>query len=351
MEILRPDPSRLCNEGLNINVYKILENVGAYDVLSIEYRLRSLQVGYRIFYNYGFSASQFKDFHHQKSRVKYLSALIYLFCIGMSIPLWMIDSSYYLFLLPLLGGILVNRLYFSQRWKANVLHVKEILANPENLRALMLIDPNDMEGIRLFAKKLFWIDLEAVKKGEIVSSEEREDRDQFNLSAKKSFSFDLELVNKNEVLIGEERVDMEEFRPFGMRSLGVDIDISDKDETLIIEEPEINSSEITYVDNRPTFKSIFLNEELYLLAIEKLSEYFTCEGRFIKLNRGKAYVIAILYALEYQGYLRKKHHAVVEIQQIASTILGTHVSVETAKFTERVIRPKYNKILKLLPVV
>jgi hypothetical protein len=128
MEILRPDPSRLCNEGLNINVYKILENVGAYDVLSIEYRLRSLQVGYRIFYNNGFSTSQFKDFHHQKSRVKYVGGLIYLFCIGMSIPLWIIDSSYYLFLLPLLGGNLVNKLCFSQRWKANVLHVKEIFA-------------------------------------------------------------------------------------------------------------------------------------------------------------------------------------------------------------------------------
>ncbi len=288
MEILRPDPSRLCNEGLNINVYKLLENVGAYDVLSIEYRLRSLQVGYRIFYNYGFSASQFKEFHHQKSRVKYLSALIYLFCIGMSIPLWMIDSSYYLFLLPLLGGILVNRLYFSQRWKANILHVKEILADPENLRALMLIDPDDMEGIRLFAKKLFWIDL----------------------------------------------------------------DVVDEDDILIREETEVDPSKKILAATDPlTFKSIFLNEDLYHVAVEKLSEYFTVEGKFIMNKRGKAYLIAILYALEYRGYLRKTNHSVLEIQEIASTILGTPVSVETAKFTERVIRGKYNEILRLLPKV
>lgn len=288
MEILRPDPSRLCNEGLNINVYKILENVGAYDVLSIEYRLRSLQVGYRIFYNNGFSTSQFKEFHHQKSRVKYLSALIYLFCIGMSIPLWMIDSSYYLFLLPLLGGILVNRLYFSRRWKANVLHVKEILANPENLRALMLIDPNDMEGIRLFAKKLFWIDLE---------------------------------VNYN-------------------------------DTTLIREEAQVDTSDTISTAVEPlTFKSIFLNEDLYQVAIERLSEYFTNDGRFIKNNRGKAYLIAIIYALEYQGYLKKNNHNVAEIQRVAASVLGTPVSVDTAKFTERVIRGKYNEILRLLPKV
>lgn len=288
MEILRPDPSRLCNEGLNINVYKILENVGAYDVLSIEYRLRSLQVGYRIFYNNGFSTSQFKEFHHQKSRVKYLSALIYLFCIGMSIPLWMIDSSYYLFLLPLLGGILVNRLYFSQRWKANILHVKEILADPENLRALMLIDPDDMEGIRLFAKKLFWIDLEVV----------------------------------------------------------------DEDDILIREDTEVDHSKKIVAATEPlTFKSIFLNEDLYYVAVEKLSEYFTVEGKFIMNKRGKACLIAILYALEYRGYLRKTNHSVLEIQEIASTILGTPVSVETAKFTERVIKGKYNEILRLLPIV
>jgi hypothetical protein len=288
MEILRPDPSRFCNEGLNINVYKILENVGAYDVLSIEYRLRSLQVGYRIFYNNGFSTSQFKEFHHQKSRVKYLSALIYLFCIGMSIPLWMIDSSYYLFLLPLLGGILVNRLYFSQRWKANILHVKEILADPENLRALMLIDPDDMEGIRLFAKKLFWIDL----------------------------------------------------------------DVVDEDDILIREETEVDPSKKIVAATEPlTFKSIFLNEDLYYVAVEKLSEYFTVEGKFIMNKRGKAYLIAILYALEYRGYLRKTNHSVLEIQAIASTILGTPVSIETAKFTERVIRGKYNEILRLLPKV
>ena len=288
MEILRPDPSRLCNEGLNINVYKILENVGAYDVLSIEYRLRSLQVGYRIFYNNGFSTSQFKEFHHQKSRVKYLSALIYLFCIGMSIPLWMIDSSYYLFLLPLLGGILVNRLYFSPRWKANILHVKEILADPKNLRALMLIDPDDMEGIRLFAKKLFWIDL----------------------------------------------------------------DVVDEDDILIPEETEVDPSKKIVAATEPlTFKSIFLNEDLYYVAVEKLSEYFTVEGKFIMNKRGKAYLIAILYALEYRGYLRKTNHSVLEIQEIASTILGTPVSVETAKFTERVIRGKYNEILRLLPKV
>jgi len=288
MEILRPDPSRLCNEGLNINVYKILENVGAYDVLSIEYRLRSLQVGYRIFYNNGLSTSQFKDFHYQKSRVKYLSALIYLFCIGMSIPLWMIDSSYYLFLLPLLAGVLVNRLYFSQRWKANFLHVKEILADPENLRALMLIDPDDIEGFRIFARKLFWIDLE---------------------------------VNYNNTTLCRDEAQ---------------VDISDPISTAV--EPL-------------TFKSIFLNEDLYQVAIERLSEYFTNDGRFIKNNRGKAYLIAILYALEYQGYLKKKSHNVAEIQRVAASVLGTPVSVETAKFTERVIRGKYNEILRLLPKV
>lgn len=288
MEILRPDPSRLCNEGLNINVYKILENVGAYDVLSIEYRLRSLQVGYRIFYNNGLSTSQFKDFHYQKSRVKYLSALIYLFCIGMSIPLWMIDSSYYLFLLPLLAGVLVNRLYFSQRWKANFLHVKEILADPENLRALMLIDPDDIEGFRIFAKELFWIDLE--------------------------------LLNKDEALISDEM----EGEAFDTVAAAV--------------EPL-------------TFKSIFINEDLYYVALEKLSEYFTVEGKFIRIKRGKAYLIAILYALEYRKYLRKTNHSVLEIQEIASTIIGAPVSVETAKFTERVIRGKYNEILTLLPKV
>lgn len=288
MEILRPDPSRLCNEGLNVNVYKLLENVGAYDVLSIEYRLRSLQIGYRIFYNNGLSTSQFKDFHHQKSRVKYLSALIYLFCIGISIPLWMIDSSYYLFLLPLLGGVLVNRLYFSQRWKANVLHVKEILADPDNLRALMLIDPDDMEGLRLFAKKLFWIDLDVVDEDDILNREETE------------------------------------------------VDLSEK---------------IDAATEPLTFKSIFLNEDLYYVAVEKLSEYFTVEGMFIMNKRGKAYLIAILYALEYRGYLRKTNHSVLEIQEIASTILCTPVSVETAKFTERVIRGKYNAILRLLPKV
>ena len=288
MEILRPDPSRLCNEGLNINVYKILENVGAYDVLSIEYRLRSLQVGYRIFYNNGYSTSQFKYFHHQKSRVKYLSALIYLFCIGMSIPLWMIDSSYYLFLLPLLGGVLVNRLYFSQRWEANVLHVSEILSDPENLRALMLIDPDDVEGFRIFAKKLFWIDL----------------------------------------------------------------DVVDEDDMLIPEETEVDPSEKIDATTEPlTFKSIFLNEDFYYVAVEKLSEYITVEGKFIMNKRGKAYLVAILYALEYRGYLTKTNHSVIEIQQIASTILGTPISVETAKFTERVIKGKYNEILRLLPKV
>lgn len=286
MEILRPDPSRLCNEGLNINVYKILENVGAYDVLSIEYRLRSLQVGYRIFYNYGLSASQFKDFHHQKSRVKYLSALIYLFCIGMSIPLWMIDSSYYLFLLPLLGGVLVNRLYFSQRWKANVLHVKEILSDPSSLRTLMLIDPDDMEAFRLFAKKLFWIDLEVVN----------------------------------------------------------------KDEALITDEMEGEAFDTIAAAVEPfTFRSIFINDDLYHVALEKLSEYFSDEGRFIK-NRGKAYLIAILYALEFKGYLKKKH-SVAEIQEVAAAMLGMPVSVETAKFTERVIKGKYSEILKLLSKV
>jgi hypothetical protein len=285
MEILRPDPSRLCNEGLNINVYKILENVGAYDVLSIEYRLRSLQVGYRIFYNNGLSTSQFKDFHHKKSRVKYLSALIYLFCIGMSIPLWMIDSSYYLFLLPLLAGVLVNRLYFSQRWKANFLHVKEILSDPENLRALMLIDPDDIEGFRIYAKKLFWIDL----------------------------------------------------------------DLSNKDQMLITDEMEGEAFDTVAAAVEPlTFKSIFISEDLYYVALEKLSEYFTVEGKFIMNKRGKAYLIAILYALEYRKYLRKTNHSVLEIQEIASTIIGAPVSVETAKFTERVIRGKYNEILTLL---
>jgi hypothetical protein len=207
----------------------------------------------------------------------------------MSTPLWMIDSSYYLFLLPLLGGVLVNRLYFSQRWKANILHVKEIFADPENLRALMLIDPDDMEGFRLFAKKVFWIDL----------------------------------------------------------------DVADEDELLIREEPEIDSFEkIDAATTEPiTFKSIFLNEDLYYVAVEKLSEYFTVEGKFIMNKRGKAYLIAILYALEYRGYLRKTNHSVLEIQEIASTILGTPVSVETAKFTERVIRGKYNEILTLLPKV
>lgn len=283
MEILRPDPSRLCNEGLNINVYKILENVGAYDVLSIEYRLRSLQVGYRIFYNNGYSTSQFKDFHRQKSKVRYLSALIYLSCIGMSIPLWMIDSSYYLFLLPLLAGVLVNRLYFSQRWKANVLHVKEVLADPENLRGLMLLDPDDLEGFRLFAKKLFWIDLEVINNAEMLVTEEIED-DTF------------------------ETVDVAD-EPF-------------------------------------TFRSLFINDDCYHVALEKLSEYFTVEGKFVK-NRGKAYLIAILYALEFNGYFKKKH-SVVEIQQIATYVLGTPVSVETAKFTERVIRGKFDAIRKLL---
>jgi hypothetical protein len=286
MEILRPDPSRLCNEDLNINVYKILENIGAYDVSSIEYRLRSLQIGYRIFYKNGCSTSQFKDFHHQKSKVKYLNVLIYLFCIGLSVLLWMIDSSYYLFLLPLLGGFLLNRLYFSQRWKANVLHVKEILSDPESLKALMLIPSDDMEGFRLFAKKLFWINLEVV----------------------------------------------------------------DKDGTLISEVPEIDSSKTTDVSIEPlTFRSIFLNDDLYHVAIEKLSEYFSNDGRFIKNNRGKAYLIAILYALQYQAYLRKRNYTVAEIQEIAASVLGTPVSVETAKFTERVIRGKFDEILRVLP--
>jgi hypothetical protein len=283
MEILRPDPSRLCNERLNINVYKLLENVGAYDVLSIEYRLRSLKVGYRIFYNYGFSASQFKDFHHQKSRVKYLNVLIYLFCIGLCALLWMIDSSYYLFLLPLLGAFLLNRLYFSQRWKANVLHVREILSDSENLRALMLIDPDDMEGLRLFAKKLFWIDLEVTNSAEMLITEEVED---------------------------------------------------DTFETMVV------------ADEPFTFRSLFINDDFYHAALEKLAEYFSKDGRFIK-NRGKAYLIAILYALEFKGFLKKKH-SVAEIQEIAASVLGTPVSIETAKFTERVIRGKFDEILKLL---
>jgi hypothetical protein len=285
MEILRPDPSRLCNEDLNINIYKILENIGAYDVSSIEYRLRSLQIGYRIFYKNGCSTSQFKDFHHQKSRVKYLNVLIYLFSMGLSALLWMIDSSYYLFLLPLLGGFLLNRLYFSQRWKANVLHVKEILSDPESLKALMLIPSDDSQGFRHFAKKLFWIDL----------------------------------------------------------------DVFDEDASLVTEEAKIDSSEITHADVEPlTFKSIFLNDDVYQLAIERLSEYFSNDGRFIMNKRGKAYFIAILYALEYQGFLKKKKHSVAEIQQIAASVLGTPVSVETAKFTERVVMGKYNKVLKLL---
>ena len=285
MEILRPDPSRLCNEDLNINIYKFLENIGAYDVSSIEYRLKSLQIGYRIFYKNGCSTSQFKDFHHQKSRVKYLNVLIYLFCIGLSVLLWMIDSSYYLFLLPLLGGLLLNRLYFSQRWKANVLHVKEILSDPENLKALMLIPSDDMEGFRLFAKQLFWIDLDPIEKDEISISE------------------------------------VTEGNPLGTVDVAV--------------EPF-------------TFKNIFLNDDLYQVALEKLSEYFSNDGRFIMNKRGKAYFIAILYALEYQGFLKKKKHSVAEIQQIAACVLGTPVSVETAKFTERVVMGKYNKILKLL---
>lgn len=283
MEILRPDPSRLCNEGLNINVYKILENVGAYDVLSIECRLRSLQVGYRIFYNNGFSTSQFKEFHHQKSRVKYLNVLIYLFCIGLCVLLWMIDSSYYLFLLPLHGAFLLNRLYFSQRWKANILHVREILSDSENLRALMLISPDDVEGFRLFAKKLFWIDL----------------------------------------------------------------DVMDEDDILVSEEVEYDTFETVAVADEPfTFRSVFINDDFYHVALEKLSEYFSKDGRFIK-NRGKAYLIAILYALEFKGFLKKKH-SVGEIQEIAASVLGTPVSIETAKFTERVIRSKFDDISKLL---
>jgi len=283
MEILRPDPSRLCNEDLNINVYKLLENIGAYDVSSIEYRLKSLQVGYKIFYKNGCSTSQFKDFHHQKSRVKYLNVLIYLFCMGLCVLLWMIDSSYYLFLLPLLGGFLLNRLYFSQRWKANVLHVREILSDPENLKALLLIDPDDMEGFRFFAKKFFWIDLEVVDKAEMLITEEIED------------------------------------------------------DTFDTVDPAVEPF---------TFRSIFLNDDLYKVAIEKLSAYFSNDGRFIK-NRGKAYLIAILYALEFKGYLKKKH-SVAEIQEIAAAVLGTPVSVETAKFTERVIKGKFDEILKLL---
>jgi hypothetical protein len=160
---------------------------------------------------------------------------------------------------------------------------RRYLRDPKNLRELMLIDPDNVEGFRLFAKKLFWIDL----------------------------------------------------------------DLVDEDDISICEEVEYDTFDTVDVDDEPfTLRSLFINDDFYHVVLEKLSEYFSNDGRFIK-NRGKAYLIAILYALEFKGFLKKKH-SVAEIQEIAASVLATPVSIETAKFTERVIRGKFDEILKLL---
>lgn len=304
MELLNKYKIRLDDPNMNMGIYMFFEYT-VYNWVSIEYRLKYLKNGVIIFERHGRSYHDFLAFHRSKANIFLWYVYVVYVAFGLfSILLFVAGLPAYACMIPILTAFCLKRLVLDRRTRSNHLHVNEFLANSNLLERLLQIPSNDTDKFKNLAKQFYWNDLNM----------QIQDRPELTIKTQE-FSGAVDEGVKNDSFMNA---------------------------------PEIVKNNFTVDLDQPIrFKDIFLNETLYNKAIEKLSDYFTEDGSVVNRDVGKAQLVAILYFLRDQRYLFTKDLTAKDFQKIASKLLDEEVSIDVAKYTTRVTKPKYDVVKKL----